>query len=81
MRKAILIILMQIISNNTLAGGLDNFMKYAGRSGSMTSINKGAIINDQRAGYMTGGSIITRGPRPMELQPANIQLPSILSCT
>ena len=78
MRKAILIILMQLISSNALAaGGLDNFMKYAGRSGSMTSINKGAIINDQRAGYMTGGSIITRGPRPMELQPLNIQLPSM----
>jgi len=63
-------------TSSTQAGGLDGFLKFAGQGGSMTSINKGAVISDQRAGYMTGGSIISRGPRPMDLQPLGIQLPS-----
>ena len=42
----------------------------------MTSVNAGGVIEDQRSGFLTGGSIISRGPRPMELQPVGIQLPS-----
>ena len=74
--KLILIILIQLIIAEVLATGLDNFMLYSARGGSMTSINKGAVISDQKAGYMTGGSIISRGPRPMDLQPLGVQLPS-----
>ena len=66
-----------ILPSISFAGGLDGFLKFAGQGGSMTSINKGAVISDQRAGYMTGGSIISRGPRPQELQPLGIQIPSI----
>jgi conjugative transfer pilus assembly protein TraH len=58
------------------AGGLDSFLKFAEQGGSMTSINSGGVIEDQRSGFLTGGSIISRGPRPMELQPAGVQLPS-----
>jgi len=81
--KLILIILIQLIIAEVLATGLDNFMLYSARGGSMTSINKGAVISDQKAGYMTGGSIISRGPRPMDLQPLGVQLPSAAfdSCT
>jgi len=76
--KFILVVLLQLMTANcAFAGGLDGFMKFAGQGGSMTSINKGAVISDQKAGYMTGGSIIARGPRPMELQPLGIALPSI----
>jgi len=76
--RVIFILLVQLMTttSSTQAGGLDGFLKFAGQGGSMTSINKGAVISDQRAGYMTGGSIITRGPRPMDLQPLGIQLPS-----
>ena len=74
--KLILIIVTQLIIAEVLATGLDNFMLYSARGGSMTSINKGAVISDQKAGYMTGGSIISRGPRPMDLQPLGVQLPS-----
>lgn len=81
----IFILLLQLMTSisGAQAGGLDGFLKYASQGGSMTSINKGAVISDQRAGYMTGGSIITRGPRPMDLQPLGIQLPSIAfdACT
>ena len=74
--RLILIILTQLVITEVFAGGLDNFMKFGAQGGSMTSINKGAVISDQKAGYMTGGSIISRGPRPMELQPLGVQLPS-----
>ena len=76
--KMLFVILVTIFSYSTcFAGGLDGFLKFAGQGGSMTSINKGAVISDQKAGYMTGGSIIARGPRPMDLQPLGVQLPSI----
>lgn len=73
----IFILLLQLIiaASPVQAGGLDGFLKYAGQGGSMTSINKGGVVSDQRSGYMTGGSIIVRGPRPMDLQPLGIQLP------
>ena len=74
--QLILIILIQLVTTEVFATGLDNFMKFGARGGSMTSINKGAVISDQKAGYMTGGSIISRGPRPMDLQPLGVQLPS-----
>ena len=74
--RLVLIILAQLLMNTVFATGLDNFMKFGERGGSMTSINKGAVISDQKAGYMTGGSIISRGPRPMDLQPLGVQLPS-----
>ena len=71
-RKLILIIVTQLVTVEVLATGLNNFMLYSARGGSMTSINKGAVISDQKAGYMTGGSIISRGPRPMDLQPLGV---------
>jgi conjugative transfer pilus assembly protein TraH len=58
------------------AGGLEGFMKFAERGGSMTSVNAGGIIEDQKSGYLTGGSIISRGPRPHQVQPVGVQLPS-----
>jgi len=76
MHGLIIIILIQLVTAKVFATGLDNFMKFGAKGGSMTSINKGAVISDQKAGYMTGGSIISRGPRPMDLQPLGVQLPS-----
>lgn len=76
--QIIFVLLFQLTATSTsLADGLDGFLKFAGQGGSMTSINKGAVISDQRSGYMTGGSIIARGPRPVDLQPLGVQLPSI----
>ena len=76
-RILLTVLLVTMPSSKSNAGGLDNFLKYAEKNGAMTSINKGAVISDQKAGYMTGGSIITRGPRPKDLQPIGIQMPSI----
>lgn len=86
MTKSVITIIVNLISSglliiccysNAKAGGLDGFMDFVQKGGSMTSINKGGVIEDQRSGYLTGGSIITRGPRPMELQPMSVQLPSL----
>jgi len=71
------VLIVTMLTTNSYGGGLDGFLKFAGQGSSMTSINKGAVISDQKAGYMTGGSIISRGPRPMDLQPLGIQMPSI----
>lgn len=61
--RLILIILTLLVTTEVFATGLDNFMKFGAQGGSMTSINKGAVISDQKAGYMTGGSIISRGTK------------------
>ncbi len=71
-----ILFLLNLATNNVFAGGLDGFLKFTQSGGSMTSVNAGGIIEDQKSGYMTGGSIISRGPRPMDLQPVGVQLPS-----
>ena len=50
------------------ASGLEKLMQHAS-PGSLVNVNKGAILQDQKAGCLTGGSIIMRGPKPKELQP------------
>lgn len=60
---------------NAKAAGLANLMKYTQQNDTMTNINKGKIVSDQSAGYITGGSIISRGPKPQSLRPLVIQPP------
>lgn len=66
----------------SMAGGVDKLMKYAA-SHSMVNVNKAAIIDDQQGGYLTGGSVIVRGPQPKNLQPLVIQTPKFAfdACT
>lgn len=61
-KNRILIMMLLTFNFSANAGGLDGFLKFAQRSGSMTSINAGGVIEDQRSGFLTGGSIISRGP-------------------
>ena len=65
------------------AGGVESLMKYASPEGTMSNVTKGAIVKDQQGGYMTGGSVILRGPRPQTLQPLVIQTPKLAydACT
>jgi len=85
--KSLLLKLILIIvvsgSHATFASGIDKLMKYASPDGSMSNVNKAAIINDQQGGYMTGGSVILRAPRPKTLQPLTIQTPKFAfdACT
>jgi conjugative transfer pilus assembly protein TraH len=80
----VLTLMTLILSNNvTFASGIDKLMKYAAPSGSMSNVNSAAIIKDQQGGYMTGGSVILRAPRPKTLQPLVIQTPKFAydACT
>lgn len=81
MQKSLFIILASISLNlsimNSAHAGLDGLVKFAAPDGSMSNINSPAIITDQAGGYMTGGSILFRGPRPKELQPLGVQTPKL----
>ncbi len=71
----LILLLLVGFSQNANASGIDKLMKYAAPEGTMSNVNKSAIIKDQQGGYMTGGSIISRGPKPKTLQPMVIQTP------
>jgi len=70
-------ILLNLIITTVSYGGLDKLVEYAAPNGSMSNINTPAIIKDQSGGYMTGGSILLRGPRPKDLDPVNVQTPKL----
>ena len=74
-RLILAIVVFSSATHITFASGIDKLMKYASPNGSMSNVNRGAIIKDQQGGYMTGGSVILRGPRPKTLQPLTIQTP------
>jgi conjugative transfer pilus assembly protein TraH len=78
-----IIVVIMLNVSNILASGIDKLMKYATPDGAMSNVNKAAIINDQQGGYMTGGSILLRGPKPKTLQPLILQTPKFAydACT
>lgn len=63
--------------------GIEQLMKYASPDGAMSNVNRAAIIKDQQGGYMTGGSMLFRGPKPKTLQPLIVQTPKFAfdACT
>ncbi len=79
----VLFLVISLQSTPSFAGGIDKLMKYASPDGTMSNVNKGAIIKDQQGGYMTGGSVLLRGPKPKTLQPLTIQTPKFAydACT
>ena len=81
--RIILFLAMLVQAAASFAGSIDKLMKYASQDGAMSNVNSAAIIRDQQGGYMTGGSILMRGPRPKTLQPLIIQTPkfSYDACT
>ena len=83
--KLIKLILVIVIfeSPTSFASGIDKLMKYARPDGTMSNVNSAAVIKDQQGGYMTGGSVILRAPRPKDLQPLTVQTPKFAfdACT
>jgi len=77
------VIVINFYSMIVQASGVESLMKYASPDGTMSNVNKAEIVNDQQGGYMTGGSVILRGPRPQTLQPLIIQTPKFAydACT
>jgi len=71
-------ILISIFTKNiAYASSIDALVKYTSPSGTMSNVNAPAIIKDQAGGYMTGGSILLRGPKPRELSPFIVQTPRL----
>jgi conjugative transfer pilus assembly protein TraH len=61
-------------SASIYASGIEKLMQFTA-PGTMGNLNKPAVIKDQQGGYLTGGSLILRGPQPKELQPLTVQTP------
>lgn len=57
--------------------GIDSLVKFAAPDGSLSNVNSPAVVKDQAGGYLTGGSILLRGPRPKELSPFSVQTPKL----
>ncbi len=81
--SALTFIMLSIFLPHSAFAGIDALVKYASPDGSMSNVTKGAIVKDQQGGYMTGGSILLRGPRPKTLQPLVVQTPKFAfdACT
>lgn len=76
MRFWLLIMLIFSYVNESFAG-MENLMNFAAQDGSLSNHTAPAIIKDQQGGYLSGGSLIIRGPRPKELSPITIQTPKL----
>ncbi len=68
--------LLNLGVTSTAHAGIEGLVKFVDPE-AMSNMTSPAIIKDQSGGYMTGGSILIRGPRPKELQPFNVQSPSM----
>ncbi len=81
--KILIFITINLYSIVCSAAGVESLMKYASPDGTMSNVNKAEIVKDQQGGYMTGGSVILRGPRPQTLQPLVVQTPKFAydACT
>ena len=83
--KIIALTLVLIVNNasKVQASPLNKLLDYASQDGAMVSHNGPAIIKDQQGGYLTGGSMLVRGPKPRTLEPFTMQTPkfSFDACT
>lgn len=71
------LIILAFSFTQTAEAGIDGLIEYASQGGSMSNYNGPAIVKDQQGGYLSGGSLIIRGPRPKELTPLSIQTPKL----
>lgn len=71
----ILLIIMLICSD--IYAGIDGLMEFVQQPGSMHNTTAPKIVKDQQGGYLSGGSVLLRGPRPKELTPITIQTPKL----
>ncbi|RYE27585.1 MAG: hypothetical protein EOP45_00700 [Sphingobacteriaceae bacterium] len=56
-------------------GGIDKLIKNVMPRGTLSNVTNSAVVKDQLAGHMTGGSIIIKAPVTEDLQPINLQAP------
>ena len=79
---SVIFVLVLLISK-AFSNPISNLMKHTSQEGAMINVNKAGIVKDQHGGYLTGGSVVLRGPRPKTLLPLTIQTPKFAfdACT
>jgi conjugative transfer pilus assembly protein TraH len=70
-----LILIITLIPISALAG-IEKLIKNTMPSGTMSNVTSGAIINEQSAGHLMGGSVILKTPAAPDLQFLSMQAPS-----
>jgi len=65
-----------LMTTITSYAGLEKLIKSVMPSGTMSNVSKSAIVQDQLAGHMIGGSVLLKSPPIEDLQMINFQAPS-----
>jgi hypothetical protein len=75
MKKKAAILLIVLIPHIAFAG-LDTLIKNVFPSGTMSNVTKSAIVSEQEAGHLTGGSVVIKTPAEPGLELLHVQAPS-----
>jgi hypothetical protein len=76
LQKIISLILIITLLPLPANAGIEKLIKNAMPSGTMSNVTKGAIVNEQSAGHLMGGSVILKTPAAPDLQLINMEAPS-----
>lgn len=68
-------VLVIFISGDAVAG-IEKLIKNVMPKGTMSNVSRGAIVNDQLAGHIVGGSVLLKTPASEEFRPASMQAPT-----
>jgi hypothetical protein len=75
-RQIIVALAAGIMSISTASAGVEKLIKNVFPSGTMSNVTKSAIVNEQSAGHLMGGSVIIKTPAEPGLQLIHAQSPS-----
>jgi hypothetical protein len=75
-RIKILILIVTLLHSFSSHAGVEKLIKNVMPAGTMSNATRGAIIQEQTAGHLIGGSLIIKTPAQGELQPIHVQAPS-----
>jgi len=71
----LLIAVLIFIPPSSIAG-VEKLIKNVMPKGTMSNVSRGAIVNDQLAGHIVGGSVLLKTPPAEEFQPISMQAPT-----
>lgn len=70
------LVLISIFTSNNSYAGIEKLIKSVMPSGTMSNVTRSAIVQDQLAGHIIGGSVLIKSPPIEDLQLFNFQAPS-----
>jgi hypothetical protein len=76
--KYLTLLLSLLVPYLCYASATDKLMDNLIPKDGMYNKTKAAVIKDQSGGFVTGGSLLIRGPAPKELQPLMIQIQDLI---